>query len=331
MPGAMEDAKVQPEHLLKDLRKLWADLGKEQEHGVLRACAMTFLVVVNEGEDTSAVSETIGRLMHEHPSRAIVIRVTPQNGPLLEARVFAQCWMPFGKRQQICCEQIEIRSSPLSLADVVTVAQGLIVPDLPVVLYCPDQQLCQSDSFQSLIPLATKLIVDSGNSQDLSLIEYLHKTDTRNLDVGDLMWNRLTPWRESIARIFDRPENARAAYSLDNIQMLYSGPDDGPGVVYLGAWFMHTLGAGVHLNVARGVGPSYASIARIDLHGPRFEATVDLTDPNGGEIRSGTLRQHVVFPQQGECELLRRELALAGRDRIFEDVLGLANLIKGKR
>ena len=59
--------------------------------------------------------------MHEHPSRAIVVRVRQCAERVLEARVFAQCWMPFGGRQQICCEQVEITASPESLADVATV------------------------------------------------------------------------------------------------------------------------------------------------------------------------------------------------------------------
>ena len=41
----------------------------------------------------------------------------------MEARVFAQCWMPFGKRQQICCEQIEITASETSLADAASLIE----------------------------------------------------------------------------------------------------------------------------------------------------------------------------------------------------------------
>ena len=40
-------ATIQPEKVLKDLRELWAQLGREQEDagGVLRACAMTLVVI----------------------------------------------------------------------------------------------------------------------------------------------------------------------------------------------------------------------------------------------------------------------------------------------
>ena len=74
--------------------------------------------------------------MPEHPSRAIVIRFRAEDQRALAARVFAQCWMPFGHRQQICCEQIEITASDASLPDLAAVVLPLTVPDLPVILWC---------------------------------------------------------------------------------------------------------------------------------------------------------------------------------------------------
>ena len=54
MPSA-----VQPERILKDLAKLWIDLGKEDHQkgsaGVLRACAMTLIAAVEEEGDAQAV------------------------------------------------------------------------------------------------------------------------------------------------------------------------------------------------------------------------------------------------------------------------------------
>ena len=154
-------ANVKPERILKDLGKLWVELGQDDPNGVLRACAMTLIVVVEEAHDAAAVGETLAALMHEHPSRAIVLRVRGGEEFDLEARVFAQCWMPFGQRQQICCEQIEIISSLGSLADVPAVVRGLIAPDLPVVLYCPSENLWFLRQFQALLPLVNKLILDS--------------------------------------------------------------------------------------------------------------------------------------------------------------------------
>src|SRR5207248_1793735 len=121
---------------------------------VLRACAMTLIVALRDDSDSVLhVGETIAALMHEHPSRAIVIRVQPGTAGTLDARVLAQCWMPFGRRQQICCEQIELTCTLATLEDLPPVIRGLVVPDLPVVLYCPEESLSETPGFDALIHL----------------------------------------------------------------------------------------------------------------------------------------------------------------------------------
>lgn len=325
---AVTETRVQPERLLKDLRNLWADLAKQDENGVLRACALTLIVAVrDEPEAVQHVGETIALLMHEHPSRAIVVRVQDGDGPAFEAQVLAQCWMPFGRRQQICCEQIEITCTHATLQDVPSVIRGVVVPDLPVVLFCPDVTLCHSSEFSAVVALCDKLIVDSGSTSGLGPAIYLNSLTRPGLRRADLAWARLTPWRETVARLFETPAALRAITSLENIQILYAGADEPIGVYYLAAWFMHVLGAGVHLNIARGVGPSYGSIAKVALQGKHFEAEVELMDATSVEVRSIEQSQHILFPDLTHYELLRQELSIVGRDPIFVDVLGLATLL----
>lgn len=325
------EPSVRPERLLKDLGKLWVDLGKQDAHGVLRACAMTFIVVVEESADTQDIGETIAALMHEHPSRAIVLRVRGGEEPDLSARVFAQCWMPFGKQQQICCENIEITSSLGSLADVPAVIRGLIVADLPVVLYCPSESLWRLQQFRVLLPLADKLILDSYQMPDsMRVLDYMCSLP-RSAVKADLAWSRLTPWRESVSRIFDEPSRKRIAFDLREAQILYKAPEEPAPVYYLAAWFMHVLGSGVKLNIARGVGPEVASIARVALIGPGLEATLELMDASTVELRINGMREQVtLFPALSIYDALRQELAIMGRDPIFEDVLGLTRVLQGK-
>jgi glucose-6-phosphate dehydrogenase assembly protein OpcA len=321
-------ATVQPESILKELGRLWVDLGKDDPSGVLRACAMTLIVAVDEERDPQSTGETIALLMHEHPSRAIVVRVQNRREPALQSRVFAQCWRPFGRRQQICCEQIEITCSLASLADAPAVLRGLIVPDLPVVLYCPSESLWQRPEFSVLLPLATKLIVDSTNARSpAGVLAYMNSLP-QPVRRADLSWSRLTPWRESIAQLFEDPDLARKIYDLQEIRMLYSGAEAPSSVYYLAGWFMHVLGAGVHLKIAPGVSPSFASIVQIALIADEVRVTVELTEANAVEVSvNEERRQLTVYPDMGECDALREELSVTGRDRVFEDVLGLANLM----
>lgn len=327
------EAAVRPERILKDLRSLWVDLGKDEPAGVLRACAMTLVVVVEEERDAQAISETIASLIHEHPSRAIVLRVRAGNAPSLSARVFAQCWMPFGSRQQICCEQVEIVSTVASFADATSVLRGLVVPDLPVVVYCPSETLWPVPDFLELLPLCTKLIVDSDAMERApSALSYLQSLPrTAGFRKADLMWARLTPWREAIAQIFEDPARMRCAFDLEDIQILYrSNLGEPSSVYYLAGWFMSVLGAGVKIRIAPGVGPEYAGIAHVTLTGSKIKATVDLITSDTVDVSVNEKHlQTTMFPRITEGDALRQELAIANRDLRFEDALGLGQLMFG--
>jgi len=291
---------------------------------------MTLIVVADEAQDASVINETIASLMHDHPSRAIVVRIRQCTEQVLEARVFAQCWMPFGRRQQICCEQIEIIASANSLADVATVVRGLIVPDLPSILFCPSENLWWLPQFGALPGLADKLIVDScGMSESPRVLDFLSGV-SRSSRRADLVWSRLTPWRQAIARIFEHSSRARHIYDISEVRIMYKAPEEPSAVYYLAGWFMHVLGGGVSLKIARGVGPEYANIAHIALAGNGPEATVEITDRNTAECRIGDEScEVIVFPAANDEYALRQELSISGRDRLFEDVLGLAKTMRG--
>ena len=118
-------ATVAPEKILKELAALWVEEGKLGEAGVLRACTMTLVVIAEESDDAGALGETLAALMPEHPARAILVRLCGGTERKLSERVYQQCWKPFGQRQQICCEQIELTVSDAALGDLPSVPSGL--------------------------------------------------------------------------------------------------------------------------------------------------------------------------------------------------------------
>src|SRR5580765_3634374 len=188
---------IQPDRILHELSELWVSLGKqhgdESAGGVLRACAMTLVVVAEAQEDAASVGETLALLMREHPSRAVVVRVRDSVEPELEARVFAQCWMPFGQRRQICCEQIEISTSNASLADVPAVVLPLVAADLPVVLWFRPPRLLASPALRDLTRIATRTIIDSASFPDpRAALRQLASAAASGMRLGDLAWTRLT-------------------------------------------------------------------------------------------------------------------------------------------
>lgn len=314
-------ASIHPDGILKELESVWAALAGDQTGGppVLRACSMTFIVALEAGEDAANAAEVVGELMPEHPSRAILLRVgldTP-----LESRVLAQCWMPFGKRQQICSERIEIGAPLSALADLAGVVRGLLAPDLPAVLWCRSWRLLESPGFVPLAALARKIIADSLQApSSAAALELL----ARLPGAADLAWTRLTPWGQQIARAFEAGPCLGGWKETAGISVRFPGADPPPEALYLAGWLASSLGIDSRdprvklLREAETVQSMAArlSAAAFSLEVAAREGTL--------EVRAAGLASRVPLPQASEGRLLAEELSLHEPDSVYHQTLGAA-------
>src|ERR1700761_1509144 len=192
---------AQPEQILKGLGKLWTSLGQEEKQQgkptVLRACAMTLIIATDDPDGGFSASQTIAELMREHPSRGIVLAVPEQAEHGLEARVLAQCWKPFGKAQQICCEQIEITARPESWPNVGPTLIGLTAADLPVIFWCrhkaalsPSATPDQKAGLRAIINLANKVVIDTRGLSASDALRIVSDLRAQGRTIADLEWTR---------------------------------------------------------------------------------------------------------------------------------------------
>lgn len=308
---------VEPQKLLKELSELWVGLGKGEgaSQGVLRACAMTF-IVVTEAENTD-VGETLAALMPEHPSRAIVVILDPK-AEEVSARVFAQCWMPFGRRQQICCEEVEITTPPGKLKDIANVILGLTVPDLPVVMWSRCPSLFDLPEFSRLLPLIDKLIVDSNGVEDpRGFLQRLAAIP--EVLVADLAWTRLTRWRETVAHVFANPEFSGQLPGIHEVVVDFGGDVAPTRGYYLAAWINACLGGKIQSSMHHV--EAEAGIHGMALKNGGFQMSLELLDGSQAELRAGTLVTRLVFQRPNDYMLLREELKILGHDRAYERAL----------
>jgi glucose-6-phosphate dehydrogenase assembly protein OpcA len=305
---------IKPDRILKELGELWTTMGKpessdEQLHdgGVLRACAMTLISFVDDEEDAAALSETLAGLMKEHPSRAVVVRVK-EGEDSLSARVFAQCWMPFGHRRQICCEQVEITASIDCLAEVAAIVGPLAVPDLPRVILLRSARVVRSGAIRKILPLGDKIVVDSARAGAPGFGELGGLLESGHI-VGDLSWTRITEIRSLLAQILE----ARKTVA---ITVEYDGKEPGPETRYLQAWLESSLpDALVGLKGSGAPGSGKPRAVRVD-------ADLIVTLANGGaEIERGDVHQWASLPAGSDEELLNAELSIVVHDRVLERVL----------
>jgi len=314
---------MSPDRILHELSDLWVGLSKpvqgEANAGVLRACTMTLLVLSEESDDPSVLGETIAALMPEHPARAILIRLHPDGPRALSERVYAQCWMPFGQRRQICCEQVEITASDAALADLPSVVLPLAVSDLPVILWCRASRLLGMPEFRAIAGMATRVVLDSAAMADpQAALRRLASASERTV-LGDLAWTRLTRWRELLSQVFENRELLSHIASISEARVRF-GPGYETSARYLAAWV-----SGCHSKVKAAVesDPATPTLA-LDLSGEGVHVSLRRKDQRL-IATVNEISQCTNLPQPGDYTLMREELAITSRDPVFERTLRSAS------
>jgi hypothetical protein len=309
---------IKPDKILKELSEIWSSMAKPEDDaaiadaathggGVLRACAMTLISFVDDEEDSMALNDTLAGLMKEHPSRSVVVRLK-EGEDFLDSRVFAQCWMPFGHRRQICCEQIEITASMNRLADVASIVGPLAVPDLPRVILMRSARIVRAGALRKILPLGDKIIVDSERAGAPGFGELGGLLDAGHI-TGDLAWTRITDIRALLAQLLE-------ARTPKQITIEYSGREAGPEARYLEAWLESALpAANVGLKGAGGDGAGKLSAVNVDA-----DLKVRLTD-GAAEYDMGGTHRRAAMSKCTDEDLLNAELGIVIHDPVFERAL----------
>jgi glucose-6-phosphate dehydrogenase assembly protein OpcA len=317
---------VAPEKILKELSALWVAHGKEGEGanaaGVLRACSMTLVVLAETGDDRADLGETIAALMPEHPARALVIHLSGAGPRALTERVTQQCWKPFGKGPQICCEQVEITASDAALADLPLVLLPLVVPDLPVIVWCRSARLLQMPEFRQISGMATKVVMDSAGFADTAAVMgWMADATGKGLMIGDLSWTRLTRWREMLSHVFENRDYLAKLPRISEVRVEFAG-ELGVAAWLMGAWVANALadaGVKAKLSVEKRDGAALS----IELAGPEVRVAL----ARQGErlvITVNQLSNCTNLPQPSDYLLMREELGIVRGDAVFERSLASA-------
>ncbi len=307
--------------VLKDLTALWASLdkaGERAEHGVLRACAMTLLVFDEESRDPAQIGEIVARVMQEHPNRAILVRLCGDAGASPQHKVLAQCWLPFGRREQICCEQIEVTVGTRKLGEMAPLLGALAAPDLPLVAWYRVPQALEALAPELLRP--SRVIVDGADlGPPAAALAKLEKLAGRGSPLADLSWTRLTRWREVVAQVFEDPVARGLLADLREVRVFYSGPSEPPlAAYYLGGWVNAMLDRLIPVRFEVGLEGIALECGDREVSVRRVEGSEAVL------IKMGATLDCAMCQRRADVELLREELGIAGRDMIYERSLAAA-------
>ena len=214
----------------------------------MRTSVLTLVVVAPRPETAERALAAINHLNARHPSRAIVISPTDLDGPsTTDAHIYAECHLSDHSSAEICTEQILVKTGGELAQHLSRVVAPLLIHDLPVVLWWPDDPPFGSRQFSEVVDTADRLLVDSGTFHEDggARLAGLATVIADGVAVTDIGWLRLSLWRELLAGLFDHPLLTRELPHIRNVRVDVARPTSTMRVsraaFYLG-WLAARLG-----------------------------------------------------------------------------------------
>lgn len=152
-------------------------------------------------EWVEAAEDVLAGLAERHPSRTIVLVPVPDAEDGLEADVEVDVFGA-GEGRQICTETIRIRLKGDRVHAPASIVQPLFLPDLPTFLRWRGRPQFDSGSFQSLVNVVDRLIVDTTEWPDLPADYASLGALFDRVVVSDIAWARTSRWRMQLASLW---------------------------------------------------------------------------------------------------------------------------------
>jgi hypothetical protein len=189
-----------PDAIEAALRRLLNEAHAEHEDFV-PARVLNMIAFVDR-EWTGEIANRLRGVGRYHASRLVVLAYEPKR-ERLDARVMLAAEDdPAPGELALLRETVVVELGDRHLDDLLTIADPLVVTDLPTLLWSPHGHY---EIISDLLPLAQAVLVDSVEEPDA--VEALDRAAglTERAYVVDLAWLRSTPWRERVAAMFDPP------------------------------------------------------------------------------------------------------------------------------
>ncbi len=292
----------------QELSELWKQAQAGDPDAITRVCVLNLVVGVANNDVANHVTNVISHLTDRYPNRAIVVQVAPEaQEASLDAWVQAHCQVPGPDRRQVCCEQITVTSQGETSAQVAGIVLPLLVPDVPVVLWWPHGEPFQSPVFERLCAFADRVIIDSATfAHPVHDVNAMAELLDHDHAVSDLVWGRLTSWRELTAQFFDASTRQPLLNQITRVTIEYAAPSGTPvnrsAALLLLGWLASRLGwtpAG-SAQVADGV----TTLALQHSSGQPIEATLRSTDLSDADV--GMLTTMVLEAPQARFSITRK-------------------------
>ena len=273
--------------------------------GMTLGMVLTLIIVTDEAAQYDAI-RAANQAAREHPCRVLaIISRKPKGDSRLDAEIRVGESSPG--------ETIVLRmDGPLGQhADSVTAP--LLVPDVPVVTWWPDEAP-ESPAKHPLGALAQRRVTDSAAAESPhkvleALAEGYQPGDT------DFGWTRATPWRSLLAATLDQPHPPVIAGEI-------AAEQDNPTADLIAAWLSQRLSIPVSRTVSGG--PGITAVVFTTLDG---DIKITRTDGRTATLAwPGRIDRRVALHRRDTAELLAEELRRLDPDEVYAETLSHIDL-----
>lgn len=236
-----------------------------------------------------AARGVLDNLGDRHPSRTIMFLPDPgADRDELDVEVDLRCFAFGGPERSVCSEVIIVWLRGRCSSAPASVAQPLLVSDLPVFLRWRGDLPFGAPELDGLVAVADRLVVDSREWDDVEVGYRALPALFDGIGVSDIAWARIEPWRRALAGLWPGVSDAGV--------LRVRGPR--AEALLLAAWLRQRLGHDVSLD-----------------HEPAGE--LELVEAGSGSAVPERLEP------KSPVDLLFDQLEIDGRDSIYEEaVLG---------
>jgi glucose-6-phosphate dehydrogenase assembly protein OpcA len=227
----------------RELDRLWqewnqARAGDEDaalyayEGALMRASTLNLIAIAETPSWADRIEATVRELTEFSPSRTVILVRNGRKSAGLSIRVAVYERAQGRGRPAIQLECVTVAAREGSDDILASVVTPLLVPELPDFLYVPKGALAGNALLADLVSIADRLIVDTASGDDpggvLRFLAALTQEEKPEPRVTDVVWTRLTPWRQLIAQFFDQEATQPCLDALDDVEIVY-GERDGDG------------------------------------------------------------------------------------------------------
>jgi glucose-6-phosphate dehydrogenase assembly protein OpcA len=284
-----------------------------------RTSVLTLVVVADSDERATEASRVMSALGNHHPARVVIVRARPEAPASgVDARVTV-----YGAEvvsHPVSFEEIALDVRAGGCGHLDSIIEPFTLSDLPLVIWYPASVPAVSDC---LLPVADTVVVDSKEAGALEMLTGLVELARRRV-VVDLSWERLAPWRELLAGLFDSPLYRPFTGAISSIEVQGK---PGPRQLLAG-WLLSRLGPAPEVRL---IDAQHVSIRLSAVHQGRH-GTFQVTRTGGersvrasADVEGGPGHHEVLaLPDNSLAWSLSRALTHLRRDRTWEQALSAA-------